>query len=363
MFAVYVLFGLSSVPAFAYKYWTDCGNSTPRKWAGNSLVFNANPTGFGGDYYYWLESFNVAASRFGETPVNFNVAASLDNDLSVGIGNGESEIWWSADGNSAVAYTVTNPCGNIVEGDIIFHNTVPYWNAMYDKTVFWNYGGNKRTFETTAIHEVGHTLGLAHENRYYNIMGTDYTYVQTEFEGLLSYVGEDATNGLAFIYGQRTSSGDLSVSSWRYSGSSGEYSSHKRTRLFNRDGSLLPSSDAVNCGYSNCEKRYRVYPGQEIQYEMTLENNGSNSHTVSLGFYISTRIYLGPRYPDSILISTDTVTIARNTPDTITRKVRIPQNLLPNTDYYFGVMVDNNEIVPELNENNNISYNYLRTNP
>ncbi|TQV89435.1 PKD domain-containing protein [Aliikangiella coralliicola] len=353
------LLTLSSGPVMAHKYWTDCNNNTPRKWPGSGFTFNANPTGFDGQYAFWRTSFATALSRFNATPVNFNVSVRLDNDTSVGVGNGESEIWWDDTGNSATGYNITNPCGVTVEGDIVFHNTVSYDDSMDQKTNFWNYGGNGRTFETTALHEVGHTVGLAHENRYYNIMGTDYTHVHTTGENALrSYLGEDTVNGLIALYGGSNKE-DLSVAAWRFIGASGAYSSHGRTRLFNSSGSVLTSNKAVSsCNNTQCEMRYDVGLGQQIQYEMTLENNGRNSQTVTLGYYISTNASITNT---DTLIGTDTVTVTRNTPDTVKKNVTIPSNLNPNTNYYLGVIIDNNDSVSEWTEENNTSYIHIRT--
>ncbi|WP_028774355.1 PKD domain-containing protein [Shewanella waksmanii] len=353
------LLTLSSSQVMAYQYWTDCSNNTPRKWPTNSVTFNANPAGFGGNYTFWRTSFAKALSQFNATPVNLNIGVALDNDNLVGVGNGESEIWWDSSGNSAIGYNVTNPCGVTVEGDIIFHNTVAYDDSMEQKTNFWNYGGNSRTFESTALHEVGHTVGLAHENRYYNIMGTDYTHLHTSGENqLLSYLGEDAVNGLINLYGSTTKQ-DLSVAAWRHIGSSGAYSNHGRTRLFSSAGSELSSSVAnSSCSNTQCERRYNVAMGDTIGYEMTLENNGSHSQSVVLGYYISTNATITS---SDTLIGTDTVTITRNTPDTVVKSVAIPTNLAPNTDYYLGVIVDNSDAVSEWSEQNNSSYMHIRT--
>lgn len=358
-FVVAILLTLSAGQVMAHKYWTDCGNNTPRKWPGSGFTFNANPNGFDGEFAFWLTSFATALDRFNAAPINLQVSVRVDNELNVGVGNGESEIWWASDGSSAVGYNITNPCGVTIEGDIVFHNTVAYDDSMEDKTNFWNYGGNGRTFETTALHEVGHTVGLAHENRYYNIMGTDYTHVHTTSENALrSYLGEDTVNGLISLYGG-TGGEDLSVAAWRHVGASGEYSTHGRTRLFDSNGSVLNATKAVaSCGNTNCEMRYDVDLGQQIQYEMTLENNGSNTQTVTLGYYISTNATITS---SDTLIGTDSVTISRNTPDTLTRNVTIPASLSPNTDYYLGVIIDNSDSVAEWTEANNSSYIHIRT--
>jgi len=349
---------LSSGQAFAHKYWTDC-NNTPRKWSSSGFTFNANPAGFDGNFAFWRTSFASALTEFNATPVNLNISVRVDNDTNVGVGNGESEIWWNDAGNSATGYNITNPCGVTIEGDIVFHNTVSYDDSMEQKTNFWNYGGNSRTFESTALHEVGHTVGLAHENRYYNIMGTDYTHLHTTGNnGLKSYMGEDAVNGLISLYGGSNRE-DLSVAAWRHIGSSGAYSSHGRTRLFNSNGTELTSSKAVSsCTNTQCEMRYNVDIGQQLQYEMTLENNGRNSHSVTLGYYISTNASITNT---DTLIGTDNVSVSRNTPDTVKKNVTIPNNLSPNTNYYLGVIIDNGNAVSEWSESNNSSYIHIRT--
>lgn len=354
------LLGLSSTQAMAYQLLQDC-NGTTERWSGSGFTFNANPTGFGGTYAKWRTSFATALTRFNDTPTRFNVSVRLDNDTSVGIGNGESEIWW-ASGTSAVAYNTTNPCGRIIEGDIVFHNNIPnggYGDNMGQKTDFRGYGLEKRTFESTALHEVGHTVGLAHENRYYNIMGTDYTHLHTTGENSLrSYMGEDAVNGLISLYGSNTRQ-DLSVAAWRRVGSSGQYSSHGRTRLLSSSGSVLNSSKVESsCTRDYCEMRHNVALGQQIQYEMTLENNGSHSQTVQLGYYISTNASITNQ---DTLIGTDMVTVTRNTPDTVIKNVTIPANLQPDTNYYLGVIIDNGGAVNEWTEANNSSYTHIRT--
>ena len=186
---------------------------------------------------------------------------------------------------------------------------------MSDKTQFRGYGDERRSFETTAIHEIGHALGLGHENRYYNIMGNDYTHLHTTGDNSLkSYVGEDATSGLITLYGSSNRQ-DLSVAQWRRVGSSGEYSSHARTRLFDSNGTVLASTKVQpSCIRDYCEMRHEVELGQQIQFEMTLENNGKNSQTVQLGYYISTN---GTITNADTLIGTDNVTVTRNTPDTV----------------------------------------------
>ncbi|MBQ4848287.1 PKD domain-containing protein [Pseudoalteromonas sp. MMG005] len=353
---------LVSSSASAHKFLIDPACNVNKKWRNqSSMTFNANPTGFAGAFAKWKTSFQQAMNRVNDTPANFTIYVRTDDDNSVGTNNGESEIWWST-GTSAVAYTITNSCGNTVETDIVFHNNIPnggYNDKMDEKTSYRGYGLERRLFETTAIHEIGHTLGLAHENRYYNIMGTDYTHVHTSGENSLrSYVGEDAANGLITLYGSSTRQ-DVSVSAWRRTGSSGEYSSHGRNRLLDSNGTELSSTKVESsCTRDYCEMRHNVDLGQQVQMELTLENSGSHAQNVQLGYYISTNATITNT---DTLITTDTVSVSRRVPDEVKKSIVIPNNLQPNTNYYLGVIIDNANQVSEWDEQNNTSYIHIRT--
>ncbi|OED40473.1 hypothetical protein ACH42_16420 [Endozoicomonas sp. (ex Bugula neritina AB1)] len=352
---------LISAQAFGYQYLPSC-NNTVEKWSEKSFTYNADANGFGGIYSKWFDSFSTALERFNSTPVDFKVYARMDDDGSVGIGNGESEVYWVYGVSSAVAYNTTDTCGRIVETDVVFHNSIPnggYSDDMDRKTDFRGYGLEYRTFETTALHEIGHSVGLGHENRYYNIMGSDYTHLHTTGENSLrSYMGEDAVNGLINAYGS-TSGEDLSVAAWRYEAASGEYSTHTRNRLFDQNGVALSSEKVESsCTREYCEMRHNVKPGQTVQYEMTLENNGLNSHSVELGYYISTNAAITNQ---DTLIGTERVTVTRDTPDTVKKTVTIPADLQANTNYYIGVIIDNAGQVSEWTEANNTSYIHILT--
>ena len=335
-----------------------CGN-TPKKWPNSTYTLNANPVGFPVNQRWW-NSFSTAINRFNENPSHFRLSMKVDDDTLVGVSNGESEVWWSSDTrhSPAIAYTIDDQCGVTVEGDIIFYNGVGYNDQMNNKASFWNYGGNSRTFESTAIHEIGHTAGLGHENDQYNIMGTDYTHLHANGNTLRSYLGEDAANGLVWLYGGRGGE-DVSVAHWKHTGADGPYSTHGRTKLYNTNGSVLSSEKAVSsCSNTRCERRYNVNPGQQIQYEVTAENNGQNSQNVNIGYYISTNASITNQ---DILIDSGSINISRNSVDTFKKTLTIPANLNPNTHYFLGAIVDNNNSLLEMTENNNATYTYILT--
>lgn len=344
--------------AFSYQYWVcldrDLKWESPNVGIGASHISFADPN--------WMNSLSTAIGRWNQTPSNFNYVLSTDTN-GVGRGNGQNEVWFSNDagalqGAPAIAYTwwecidwwIFGKTVKLTEADVIFDVNTPYTPFMTNKSSLWEYGGAFRPFQTTAAHELGHGLGLAHVNYTYNIMGTDWTHIHVNGATPRSYVGEDATRGAVHLYGTATSQ-DLGVSQWKYGSASGEYSSHVRTVLRTEGGALIGSSIV------NGEPRYNVTPGQRVRIEFTYENNGSNTQGVNVGAYISTNDLITTSdtklanigltlAPDVVYTRQDIVTIPASTPHGVNR--------------WLGVIVDDNNAVAEFVESNNATYIPIR---
>src|SRR5262249_21615667 len=116
-------------------------------------------------------------------------------DTSVGLNNGQSEVWWQANpGAPAYTYWWWNASCYIVETDTLFDNTVAY-TAYTTKSNINSYGGAYRPFRTTATHELGHVQGLGHTTNTYSVMGDDWTHIFANGGTALQYPGEDAVTG------------------------------------------------------------------------------------------------------------------------------------------------------------------------
>lgn len=299
-----------------------------------------------------------SVSHWNTNPSKFYFNLTYD-EPSVDRNNGESEIWFSSDQNvlqgaPAIAYTWRSfwDCSKITEADIIFDVNEGYTTSTNRRSLR-GYGGSNRPFQTTASHELGHALGLLHEKRFYNIMGQDWTHIHTNNGTATSYQGEDASNGAVFLYGlHSTPLEDLSVAHWKWSGSSGEYSTHTRTQMYNTSGGVL--SYFTNDG----ETTYNVNKGQQVQLELTYENNGANTKTVQVGYYISTNDFITTA---DIYIGEGTYTLGRNTPFTDRTTLTIP-NTLTSGKYYIGAIVDKNNVVSEQYEYNNATYIPIKVN-
>lgn len=316
-------------------------------WQNGLVTFRYRPSQFNGE---WLTGLEQAIALWNESPAAVTLTLQQD-DATVGHGNGQSEIWF---GSASTAY-----CQNsydyanhrVVESDVVF-GTSTAWTVSELKTDLIQYGGAERPFQNTAIHEIGHAIPLAHENREYNIMGMDFKHVHVNGETARTYIGEDAADAAIQLYGSKaTPLEDISVSHWCYLNASGEYSDHRRTVLRQGGGGALGS--VVVAG----EPVYSVSPGSTVEAEFTYENNGSNSHAnVPVGFYLS---------DDSTVTTLDNkigqtaVTFDRGDVDTRVNAITIPQGL-PAGDYWLGVIVDDSDSISEGVEVNNATYIRIR---
>ncbi len=338
----------------AYQYWVCLDRDL--KWDSPNVGIGASHVSFASSS--WMNSLSTSVSRWNQTPSNFNYVLSTDTN-GVGRGNGQNEVWFSNDpdalqGAPAIAYSwwqcidywIFGKTVKMTEIDVIFDVNEAYTPFMTNKSALWEYGGGSRPFQTTALHELGHGLGLAHVNYNYNVLGTDWTHIHVNGANARSYAGEDATRGAVHLYGTEIKQ-DVAASQWKYGSASGEYSSHVRTVLRNEAGGLISSTVVGG------EPVYNVTQGQRVRMEFTYENNGSNTQGVNVGVFISTNDLITTL--DS-KIGNIGLTLAPDVVFTRQDLITIPASIPRNSNRWLGVVVDDNNSVSEFVESNNATY-------
>lgn len=351
---------LMASPVAAYSYKECLGNKL--RFDSSSVVIRPNTVSFPEDY--WEDGILDTINKFNRNPSNFRYVPLMDPG-GVGIG-GENEIWGSEDasilqGAPAIAYqnwTCFWFFGDFVHMDsvdVIYDYNSPFqWTADTVKSSLIRYTGSGRALQTTGAHELGHGLILNHVNTEYNIMGSDFEHIHVNGSTATAYIGEDAADGIVFLYGARSPAWeDVGVVHWKYSGASGEYSDHTKTVIYNSSGnSVLPTVTV------NGETGYRVNRGQVVRAEFTYENNGASFQSgLATGYYISTNDLITTLDQK---IGGASWNLARDNVLTTTVTLTIPSNLTPNTNYWLGVVVDENNALGEAVESNNATYIPIR---
>lgn len=355
------IFSLSAPQALAYSYKSCLDH--PIKFDSNSKTVHASTVSFPAGY--WEDGIRDTVTKFNRNPSNFRYSISMDSG-SVGRDNGQNEIWGGTgsilSGAPAIAYQYWT-CywffGDTVhmnEVDVIFDYSSPWkWTADTVKSSLIRYTGSLRAIQTTGAHELGHGLILNHVNTEYNIMGSDFEHIHVNGSTATAYTGEDAADGAVFLYGARSPAWeDLAVVHWKYSGASGEYSDHTKTVIYDSAGNVLSTVTV------NGETGYRVSKGQTVKAEFTYENNGANTQNgVQAGYYISTNDLITTF---DTKIGSGSFNLSRGNVYTTTVNLVIPNNLTSGTNYWLGVVLDDNGAVAESVESNNATYIPIRVN-
>ena len=307
-------------------------------------------------------ALHTANQRWNETPGVFTFSVSKWGDKHVGRGNDQNEIWFSTNSgllgtDPAVCFTqiVCSPFSDeITEADIVFNANVP-WSYSTDRRHLGPYGGLGRPWGTTAIHEMGHALGLKHEDDTYNVMGDDRNHIHVNSKTVRPYAGEDAANGAFHLYPNifYDRKDDLSVVHWKHIGHSGEYSSHGPCEVYHLDDRPVASEDFDGW------VRYKVEPGKIYRVEFTYENNGYYHQAgVKVAYYLSTSDVISTL---DRLIGLAEFTMKRNKAFTHAIDLRIPHDLPWGQTYYLGAIVDYKGSIPEYCETNNATWIPIKT--
>ncbi|MFK8069072.1 MAG: FG-GAP-like repeat-containing protein [Gammaproteobacteria bacterium] len=153
----------SSLFAYSFIFKED----PPVKWASTNITFYVDIGEFSSSFQSALASWNNAAGFNLQTINTYQNPCSDDNRNGVGFSNTYCGASW---GDSTLAITgLLSVNGSIVESDIVFNNASVQWD------VFDGASSNGTTdFYRVAVHEIGHGLGLDHEDTAPSIMESFY---------------------------------------------------------------------------------------------------------------------------------------------------------------------------------------------
>lgn len=320
-------FWFSAVSAEAWSYDT-CGGSQ-RKWTSQSVLYSPSTISFSGSVRTALDR---AANAWNATPgTRFRFSFVYDSATTVGLGDGKNSIAFVTDpgrfdGALALEITQHETCflindGNITESDIIYNNDYT-WSTTGSP---FPPGFNTGVFNISlvGIHELGHGLGLRHENGRLATMNSIYPNGGVFGNNNLVQPHSDDIAGNRGGYGTCCTHRDIAASAYEYDG--GGESDH------------IASPSLAERGRSTF-------------FRFTLENRGTtNEGSVRAQFYLSSNRFIST---GDTLLGSATFSLSSGTTATLGATVTIPLTVASGT-YHLGVIADPNGSIAEVDESNN----------
>lgn len=258
----------------------------------------------------------------------FNFYVGRDTDGSHSRTNGVNEVYFSsADTGSALAVTLTRYHCYWAFG---WHYGINETDIAFNTSLSWSTGklnysnlGSPFSFEGVALHELGHAMGLGHEDRWMATMNSFYPN-----SGPFGYYKEwdpfgDDRIGARSLYPDGTTETDIAASAFRRTGTG--------------TSSVVSSpASAARGGYAT------------IQF--TFSNLSTSSRTFDINFYLSTNDLITTS--DRLLGTNYGAWGSAGATGTFSRTLYIPTTVAPGT-YYLGFLVDPTNTTAEANESNN----------
>lgn len=313
-------------PADAYS-WDSCSGRRIR-WEGGttSLYLNTRSFPIGSTWDARLQNAMWHWNNVKGSALRFYVGRDTDGTYGT---NGKNEVVFAKlDGRGGtLAVTKTRyHCrrdffgrlsAGIDETDVVFDDAEPWSTSRL------SYGSSSVSFESVALHEFGHVIGLSHENRWMASMNAYYPN-----SGPLGQAKEwdplpDDREGARYLYGDSTQERDLAASVF------------KRT---SPGGAGLVASPLS------------APRGSTISIEFTVANLSTTvRETFDIGFFLSTNAVISTS--DRLLGTNRGAYASRGFVGTYTRSLTIPASVAPGT-YYLGFILDPANAVAEANESN-----------
>jgi len=304
--------------------WPKCGGDR-RTWNNNSVVYNPANISFPGSF---KTALNRAAAAWNEVPGSqFRFNLVYDDATTIRTGDGKNSIGFTTEYDFgdfiAVELTDYETCllfndGNIQESDILFNNDYT-WESSLNPFFF----SGSYNVALVGAHELGHGLGLDHENARLATMNSNFPNGGVFGNSHAVQIHADDSLGSRVGYGTCCTRRDVAASVYE-KGTSG-FSNH------------IASPGLVERGHST-------------SFRFTLENRGTISESsVRTNFYLSTNRTIST---GDTFLGSATFSLSAGASSTLSASVTIPVSVASGS-YFFGVLTDADNSIGEVDESNN----------
>jgi hypothetical protein len=320
-----------------------------------------------------IEEWNQNPTEF-QFGVDFNATGAFDNEDEVvelmmvkatdkGLSGAPAiALWFSFD-----------EC--LADSDLLFSQGVNWTTSIQTKDLNEYTVGGGRSFQATAMHELGHVVGMHHENEVFSIMGVDWKHLSTNGDSARAFVGGDGKEGARKLYDFASEGSDAELSNWTISNykflgkytKQPEYGDATRTEVFNSlTGAILDSVvyDPVTLLSSAGDATktqvpfYKVYPGQVVDAEFTFSSAAyTHKTTVDVIGVFSKNNQITSQ--DEKLMSTDLYCSLSGCVNTFPLEMTVPFTAKPNTVAFLGAIVNpqgSEQEILEYTKNDNATY-------
>jgi hypothetical protein len=316
---------LTGTHALAATYQTCGGNAI--KWKGSSATMSISTTSFPEGSPPELRIRSAMARWNNVKGSRFTFLLARDTNGSHGSGNGVNEVVFDSVSSGALAvtrkryhcYWALGWRFGLDETDIIFNSALTWNPGLFD------YGrlGAPYSIEGVALHELGHALGLIHEDRWLDTMNTYYPNGGPFGSNRQWDPFGDDRLGTRALYPDSTTEVDVAAAALRPSSVG--------------DSDLILSPPSATRGVP-----FRI--------QFTFSNLSTSRQTFDVGFYLSTNQTITTA--DTWLSTNSGAWGDPGFTGTFYKTVTIPSWIAPGT-YYLGFIVDPLNTKGENNESNN----------